>query len=79
MFLVGPDPAHGLIAAPRSSDDLNSATEQSLAAQEFVWNDEIEAYTREADHGPAAVDDTAGMLRDLGHYVFSSYRPLPRR
>lgn len=79
MFLVVPDPAHGLVAAPQSSDDLTPATEQYLAAQGFAWNGEIEAYTREADHDPAAVDDTASTLRDLGHYVFSAYRPLPRR
>ncbi|MET7693844.1 hypothetical protein ABZT06_38765 [Streptomyces sp. NPDC005483] len=79
MFLVVPDPAHGLVAAPRCSDDLTPDTEHSLAAQGFAWNGEIEAYTREADHGPAAVDETAGMLRKLGHYVFSAYRPLPSR
>ncbi|MGV9895575.1 hypothetical protein [Streptomyces tendae] len=78
MFLVVPDPAHGLVAAPQSSDDLTPVTEQSLAAQGFAWNVEIEAYTREADHDAAAVDGTAGMLRDLGHYVFSAYRPLPK-
>jgi hypothetical protein len=79
VFLVVPDPAHGLVAAPESSDDLTPVTEQSLAAQGFAWNSEIEAYTRQADHDPAAVDGTAGMLRELGHYVFSAYRPLPRR
>ncbi|MFD3504426.1 hypothetical protein [Streptomyces sp. NPDC058678] len=78
MFLVVPDPAHGLVAAPQSSDDPTPATEQSLAAQGFAWNNEIEAYTRQADHDPAAVDDTAGILRELGHYVFSAHRPLPR-
>ncbi|WP_031487295.1 hypothetical protein [Streptomyces bicolor] len=77
MFLVVPDPAHGLVAAPESSDDLTPATEEILAAQGFTWNAEIEAYTRLADHGPAAVDHTAGMLRDLGHYVFSAHMPLP--
>lgn len=76
MFLVAPDPAHGLVAAPQSSDDLTPATEQFLAAQGFTWNSEIEAYTRQADHGPEAVDGTAGALRDLGHYVFSSWTPL---
>ncbi|GGW76485.1 hypothetical protein [Streptomyces galilaeus] len=79
MFLVVPDPAHGLVAAPQSSADLTLATEQALAAQGFAWNNEIEAYTRQADHDPAAVDDTAGTLRELGHYVFSAHRPLPRR
>ncbi|MEU9191318.1 hypothetical protein AB0D14_43945 [Streptomyces sp. NPDC048484] len=78
MFLVVPDPAHGLVAAPESSGDLTPVTEESLAVQGFSWNSEIEAYTRQADHDPAAVDDTAGMLRNLGHYVFSAYRPLPR-
>jgi hypothetical protein len=76
VFLVVPDPAHGLVAAPESSLDLTPDTEASLAAKGFTWNSEIEAYTREADHSPAAVDDTAGMLRNLGHYVFSAYRPL---
>ncbi|MFF7452216.1 MULTISPECIES: hypothetical protein [unclassified Streptomyces] len=78
MFLVVPDPAHGLVAAPQSSDDLTPLTEQSLAAQGFTWNNQIEAYTRQADHDPAAVDAITGMLRELGHYVFSAHRPLPR-
>ncbi|TLS45792.1 hypothetical protein FE633_13625 [Streptomyces montanus] len=78
MFLVAPDPAHGLVAAPQSSDDLTLLTEESLASQGFAWNSEIEAYTRQADHVPAAVDNTADMLRELGHYVFSAHKPLPR-
>ncbi|MFF2165415.1 hypothetical protein ACFVWP_32615 [Streptomyces sp. NPDC058175] len=77
MFLVAPDPAHRLVAAPRSPDDRRPATEESLAARGFAWSSEIEAYTRQADHDTAAVDDTAGMLRNLGHYVSSTYRPLP--
>jgi hypothetical protein len=52
------------------------ATAQALAAQRFTRNGEIEAYTRQTDHDPAAVDDSAGMLRDLGHYAFSAYMPL---
>ncbi|WP_328868633.1 hypothetical protein OHT76_44060 [Streptomyces sp. NBC_00287] len=79
MFLVVPDPAHGLVAAPESSLDRTPATEESLAAQGFTWNCEIEAYTRQTDDSPAAVDETAGMLRDLGHYTFSSYTPLSPR
>lgn len=78
MFLVVPDPAHGLVAAPQSSNDLTPPTEESLAAQGFTWNSEIEAYTRQAAHGPAAVDDIVGMLRELGHYVFSAYKPPSR-
>ena len=77
MFLVVPDPAHGLVAAPQSSDDLTPDTEHALAVRGFTWNGEIEAYARRADQGPAAVDDTADTLRDLGHYVFSAYMPLP--
>ena len=79
MFLVIPDPAHGLVAAPQSSDDCTPFTEESLAARGFTWNSEIEAYTRQVDQDPAGVDDTAGMLRELGHYVFSAYKPLPTR
>ncbi|MFI9825259.1 hypothetical protein ACIHFC_33200 [Streptomyces sp. NPDC052013] len=75
MFLVVPDPAHGLVAAPRSTDDLTPVTEESLAAQGFTWNSKIQAYTRQSDHGPTAVDDTACMLRSLGHYVFHAYMP----
>ena len=78
MFLVVPDPAHGLVAAPQSSDDLTPATQEFLAAQEFAWNNEIEAYTRQTDFGPAAVDDTADRLRELGHYVFSTHTPVTR-
>ncbi|MGW2651686.1 hypothetical protein ACWC2T_44175 [Streptomyces sp. NPDC001393] len=79
MFLVVPDPAHGLVAAPRSSADRTPATEEALTAQGFTWNSEIEAYTRGADHSPEAVDRTAGALRELGHYVFSSCMPMPTR
>lgn len=77
MFLVVPDPAHELIAAPQSSLDLTPGTEEVLTAQGFTWNSEIEAYTRQGDSSPEAVELTAGALRELGHYVFSSYRPLP--
>lgn len=77
MFLVQPDPAHGLVAAPRSSDDLTPGTDATLTAQGFAWNSEIEAYTRQADHGPEAVDLTAGSLRELGHFVIASWAPLP--
>ncbi|MES5824980.1 hypothetical protein [Streptomyces sp. RG80] len=78
MFLVVPDPAHGLVAAPESSLDLTPETKESLAAHGFTWNDEIEAYIRQADHDSAAVDDIADMLRNLGHYVFSANKPLSR-
>ncbi|MDG4857088.1 hypothetical protein P8605_02755 [Streptomyces sp. T-3] len=76
MFLVVPDPAHGLVAAPRSRADRTPATERLLAEDGFTWNGEIEAYARQADRGPAAVDETADRLRRLGHYVFFSYMPL---
>ncbi|MGW7073510.1 hypothetical protein ACWGII_39635 [Streptomyces sp. NPDC054855] len=78
MYLVIPDPAHGLVAAPQSPNDLTPHTEQALTAQGFTWNNEIEAYTRQTNHAPAAVDTTAGMLRQLGHYVFSTHNPLPK-
>ncbi|CAL9676406.1 hypothetical protein SUDANB176_07807 (plasmid) [Streptomyces sp. enrichment culture] len=71
MFLVTPDSAHGLVAAPRSGDALTPETEQALTAQGFTWNSEIEAYTRPADHDPEAVGHTAGLLRALGHYVIA--------
>lgn len=45
----------------------------------FAWDSGIEAYTRQSGHGPAAVDETAGRLRELGHYVFSAHMPLPRK
>ncbi|MDN3029438.1 hypothetical protein [Streptomyces sp. S.PB5] len=75
MFLVVPDPAHGLVAAPQSPEDRTPVTEQSLTARGFAWNGEIEAYTRSAEFDPAAVDHTVSMLRALGHYVFFSYTP----
>ncbi|MFC9892044.1 hypothetical protein ACFW3A_21830 [Streptomyces pilosus] len=71
MYLVTPDPAHGLVVAPRSSDDLTPETEQTLTAQGFIWNNEIEAYTRPTDHDPEDVERTADALRELGHYVIS--------
>jgi hypothetical protein len=76
VFLVVPDPAHGLVAAPRSSDDLTPGTEETLTLQGFAWNSGIEAYTRPTGSSPASVDLTAGALRELGHYVISSYTPL---
>jgi hypothetical protein len=79
VFLVAPDPAHGLVAAPRSPADCTAETVETLTAQGFAWNSEIEAYTRPADHSPEAVEHTAGTLRELGHYVFSTYTPLPTR
>ncbi|MFF9171856.1 hypothetical protein ACF1AY_35810 [Streptomyces sp. NPDC014776] len=77
MFLVVPDPAYGLVAAPRSSADLTPGTKDALTAQGFAWNSEIEAFTRPTDSSAAAVELTAGALRELGHYVLSSYTPLP--
>lgn len=71
MFLVQPDHTYGLVAAPQSSDDLTPGTEEALTVQGFAWNTKIEAYTRPADNSPADVDETADMLRDLGHYVIS--------
>ncbi|MFF8674210.1 hypothetical protein [Streptomyces sp. NPDC015242] len=79
MFLVVPDPAHGLVAAPESPCDLTPVTTQFLTGQGFAWNGDIEAYTRRTDQSPAAVDRIAGVLRDLGHYVFCAHRPLPTR
>ena len=79
MFLVVPDPAHGLVVAPRSSLDLTRGTEEALTAQGFTWDSRIEAYTRQTDSSPAAVERTAGTLRELGHYVFSSITPLPHQ
>jgi len=78
MFLVAPDPAHGLVAAPQSSDDLTPTTQLFLTAQGFAWNSEIEAYTRPTDHSPQAVDGTADRLCNLGHYVFSAHTPVHR-
>ncbi|MDT0392928.1 hypothetical protein [Streptomyces dubilierae] len=79
MFLIVPDPAHGLVAAPESPRDLTPVTTQFLTAQGFAWNDDIQAYTRRTDQSPTAVDRIAGVLRDLGHYVFCAHRPLPTR
>ncbi|MGC0407767.1 hypothetical protein RKD31_001010 [Streptomyces sp. SAI-163] len=76
MFLVTPDPIHGLVAAPRSPEDLTPGTEATLTAQGFTWNSDIEAYTHPTDHSSEAVDRTAGALRELGHYVFSAHTPL---
>ncbi|MEV0530154.1 hypothetical protein AB0I66_42800 [Streptomyces sp. NPDC050439] len=78
MYLVIPDPTHGLVAAPQSTHDRTPHTEQALTTHGFTWNNDIEAYTRPANHDPAAVDDTAGLLRQLGHYVLSTHTPLPQ-
>ncbi|MFE2583313.1 hypothetical protein [Streptomyces sp. NPDC059378] len=77
MFLVVPDLAHGLVAAPQSSLDLTPGTEEALTALGFAWNGEIEAYVRSTDASPQAVDHTAGILREMGHWVISSWTPLP--
>ncbi|MFD4588313.1 hypothetical protein [Streptomyces sp. NPDC058434] len=79
MFLVVPDHTHGLVAAPKCSLDLTPGIEASLTAQGFTWNGAIEAYTRQTDSSPAAVDRIADMLRDLGQYVFSSHTPPSAR
>ncbi|GAA3493747.1 hypothetical protein GCM10019016_008460 [Streptomyces prasinosporus] len=63
---------------PRSPEDLTPGTEETLTAQGFTWNSDIEAYTRPTDHSSEAVDRTAGALRELGHYVFSAHTPLSR-
>lgn len=78
MFLVTPDRTHGLVAAPRGPEDLTPRTEEILTAQGFTWNSDIEAYTRPTGHNPGDVDRTAGALRELGHYVFSTNTPLSR-
>ncbi|KUN57285.1 hypothetical protein AQJ46_47900 [Streptomyces canus] len=75
MFLVVPDPAHGLVAAPESDTDLDPLTRQALTAEGFTWHSGIEAYTR-TPGSRADVDRTALILRDLGHYVFASWTPL---
>ncbi|WP_371642603.1 hypothetical protein [Streptomyces mirabilis] len=38
MFLVVPDPAHGLVAAPQSPDDLTPDTREALTVQGFTWD-----------------------------------------
>ncbi|CAL9327514.1 hypothetical protein SUDANB56_00002 [Streptomyces sp. enrichment culture] len=78
VFLVTPDPIHGPKAAPRSPEDFTPRTEETLTAQGFTWNSDIEAYTRPTDHSSEAVDRTAGALHALGHYVFSAHTPLSR-
>ncbi|MER5184803.1 hypothetical protein ABT009_42050 [Streptomyces sp. NPDC002896] len=77
MFLVVPDPAHGLVAAPESSLALTPDSERLLSIEGFAWNGEIEAFTRQCDNIPAAVDRTSALLRELGHYVLASWTPLP--
>ncbi|MER8225825.1 hypothetical protein ABTZ58_35845 [Streptomyces sp. NPDC094143] len=79
MFLVVPNPDHGLVAAPESSRDLTPSTTEYLTCQGFAWNDDIEAYTRRTDQSPAAVHRVARVLREMGHYVFCAHRPLPTR
>ncbi len=80
MFLVTPDLTHGLVAAPQSFDDRTPTIEAFLAEQEFAWNDEIEAFTRDSDKGcaPADVDTVAIGLRERGQFVFSTYTPKRR-
>ncbi|MER5915714.1 hypothetical protein ABT124_36120 [Streptomyces sp. NPDC001982] len=65
------------MAAPEASLDLTPGTEQLLNIEGFAWNGEIEAFTRRCDDIPAAVDRTAALLRELGHYVLASRTPLP--
>lgn len=79
MFLVIPDAAHGLVAAPESADDLTPEITGFLTLQGFTWIDEIEAYTRPTGHSPNDVDHTADTLRGFGQYVFAAYQPLAKR
>lgn len=78
MFLVTPDHSHGLVAAPRASEDLTPGTEAALTAQGFTWNSDIEAYTRPTGRSPEDVDRTAGVLHALGHFVLHSYTARAR-
>ncbi|GGX56008.1 hypothetical protein [Streptomyces chartreusis] len=78
MYLVEPDPEHGVVAAPRTEDDRTPLTEQSLIAEGFSWDSEIEAYTRPGDSTPETVDRTARILRGLGHTVITSWTARPK-
>ncbi|MFE9769797.1 hypothetical protein ACFYPC_35635 [Streptomyces sp. NPDC005808] len=73
MYLVTPDPGHGVVAAPRAPKDLTAETEQALGARGFTWNDSIEAYVRPspADEATSTAADVAAELRALGHYVIT--------
>ncbi|WP_331751909.1 hypothetical protein OG713_46030 (plasmid) [Streptomyces sp. NBC_00723] len=75
MFLVVPDPVHGLVAAPESARDLTPGTEEALTAQGFTWNSEIQAYTSQRDNSPAALKQVVCALNDLGHEVLASTTP----
>ncbi|GGY05146.1 hypothetical protein GCM10010358_68170 [Streptomyces minutiscleroticus] len=77
MFLVVLDLNQGLVAAPASGDDLTHDTQQVLTVEGFAWSSEIQAFVRQDDATPADVNNTADMLRELGHQVETAWATLP--
>ncbi|MFI6340756.1 hypothetical protein [Streptomyces sp. NPDC050535] len=73
MYLVTPDPDHGVVAAPRAPEDLTAETEQALTARGFTWHNDIEAYVRPtpADEATSTAAAVCAELRTLGHYVIT--------
>ncbi|MER5385165.1 hypothetical protein ABT040_33660 [Streptomyces sp. NPDC002688] len=73
MYLVTPDPGHGVVAAPCAPQDLTAETEQALTAREFTWENSTEAYVRPtpADEATSTAAAVPAELRTKGHYVIA--------
>lgn len=69
MYLVTVDAEHGVVAAPRSEDDRNDATEAALVDLGFLWNDDIEAYVHQTAADRATAVHTGMLLVALRHTV----------
>ncbi|MFF4605196.1 hypothetical protein ACFY12_20990 [Streptomyces sp. NPDC001339] len=79
MYLVTIDAEHGVVAAPRSDEDIDNATETALLAHGFAWNDDIEAYVHQSATGLDTALCTHAMLTDLRHAVITALGPRQRR
>lgn len=71
MYLVTIDPQHGVVVAPRSREDRTACTEAALAAHDFHWNVEIEAYTHSTATDRETAAHAAVLLASMRHAVIS--------
>lgn len=79
MYLVTIDADHGVVAAPRSAEDVDEATTATLLANGFSWNDVIEAYVHQSATGLDIAFRTYALLSDLRHAIIIALEPRQRR
>ncbi|WP_327356427.1 hypothetical protein [Streptomyces sp. NBC_01304] len=79
MYVVTIDTEHGVVAAPRSEADRDEATEASLLAHGFGWNNHIEAYVHQSATGRETAIHTYALLSELRHAVITAFGPGGRQ